>query len=343
MVILKGVAMKKQVLVVTNEEDRPTNRVIEEIGRIGGKVARFNTESFPSRTIASQTLTNDENGGVIELAEGNEIRLNEITSCWYWRPIPAWVPEITHPGYAEFIQKESGAMLWSLYTTTRTFWMNHPLWSSKLLTHNKLLQMCVAKKVGLRVPETVIGNKPEDFVDLAKRHGGKIAAKPLKSGVFIREDDPTTLFLFTQILDVKTLTEKSNQIRICPFIGQEYIEKSLELRITVVGDSIFSCAIYSQDSHLTTVDWRRYDFEKVRHEKYALPTEIEKKLIALLKKLNLCYGAIDAIITPSGEFVFLEVNPAGQWEWIEELTGLQITKAMAEILVNPPASSEILY
>jgi hypothetical protein len=46
------------------------------------------------------------------------------------------------------------------------------------------------------------------------------------------------------------------------------------------------------------------------------------------------YGAFDFIVTPKGHYVFLEVNPAGQYMWVEAKTRLPITLALAEVLSN---------
>jgi putative transposase len=51
-----------------------------------------------------------------------------------------------------------------------------------------------------------------------------------------------------------------------------------------------------------------------------------------LDGLGLAYGAVDLILEPSGNYVFLEVNSMGQWHWIEHLVGLPISEAIAEFL-----------
>jgi len=123
---------------------------------------------------------------------------------------------------------------------------------------------------------------------------------------------------------------------LAPILAQEYIEKKLELRITIVGQKMFTCAIHSQDSEQTRIDWRRYDFRNVKHLPYQLPEKIKQKLHKLMKIWNLSFGAIDMILTPEGKYVFLEINPNGQWLWIEQLTEMPISRVIAELLANPP-------
>jgi glutathione synthase/RimK-type ligase-like ATP-grasp enzyme len=126
-------------------------------------------------------------------------------------------------------------------------------------------------------------------------------------------------------------------VRFAPMIVQEQIPKRLELRITVVGTRVFAAEIHSQASRLTRDDWRREcngDLCFSYYAPHALPAAIEALCIRLVQTLRLCFGAIDMIVTPDGEYIFLEINPNGQWNWIQDLTGLPIAEAIAELLVR---------
>jgi glutathione synthase/RimK-type ligase-like ATP-grasp enzyme len=48
-----------------------------------------------------------------------------------------------------------------------------------------------------------------------------------------------------------------------------------------------------------------------------------------MRRLGLEYGAIDLRLTPDGEYVFFEVNPAGQFLFVEHACGLPISAALA--------------
>ncbi|MDQ3698554.1 MAG: hypothetical protein M3373_11110 [Gemmatimonadota bacterium] len=65
-----------------------------------------------------------------------------------------------------------------------------------------------------------------------------------------------------------------------------------------------------------------------------LPEKVEALCVELLTELNLCFGAIDIVRAPDGEYVFLEINPNGQWAWVEERTGLPISDAIADLLTG---------
>jgi glutathione synthase/RimK-type ligase-like ATP-grasp enzyme len=123
-------------------------------------------------------------------------------------------------------------------------------------------------------------------------------------------------------------------IRLCPMTFQAYIPKRLELRITVVGERVFAAEIHSQISNHTQFDWRRYDLARTPHASHVLPHHLELKCVELVRRLGLVYGAIDMILTPDGKYVFLEINPNGQYLWIEELTDLPISEAICDHLAE---------
>lgn len=117
---------------------------------------------------------------------------------------------------------------------------------------------------------------------------------------------------------------------------QNYVEKAFELRITVVGGDIFAAKIDSQvlDEDKGKVDWRQgYDYG-LKHSVYELPDDIAEKCRAYLRSFNLRFGCFDFIVTPTGDHIFLECNPNGQWLWIEDaLPELKISESIAKHLL----------
>lgn len=330
--------MKDYILILTNKNDEDVESVIKELKNMKAKFFRFNTESFPLTNTIELALSNGKPIGFLNDKNGNHlVDWVTIKSVWYRRPASVWIEdeELTE-SCVQFIKNESSTALWSLYTSLEVFWMNHPLVSQRLLEHNKLYQLKEALSVGLAVPDTLITNNPDKLLQFCRNHNGTAAVKLLKGGWFIKEGSNIPLFVFTQKITEEEIKKRFDEIRLAPILAQEYIEKKFELRITIVGNKVFSCAIHSQDSEQTKIDWRQYDFKNVKHKPWQLPVEIESKLLLLMKKWGLAYGAIDMILTPKGEYVFLEINPNGQWLWIEQITGMQISKVIAETLANPP-------
>ena len=328
--------MKDSVLIITNADDGTIEPVVKHLEEMGEKFYRFNTENFPAEMTINLALSDGNLVGSLKNKNGDLlIDWTKVKSVWYRRPASSRIIKEMAEGYVKFIKDEASAALWSLYTNLDAFWMNPPLISQRLLEHNKLYQLKDALRVGLFVPDTVITNDPDKLFSFCQKHGGVIALKILKGKFFTKEESNVPLFIFTQKLSAEKLRERFEGIKLAPLLAQEYIEKKLELRVTIVGQKIFTCAIYSQDSEQTKIDWRRYDFGNIKHLAYQLPKQIEQKLLQLIKIWNLSFGAIDMILTPDDKYVFLEINPNGQWLWIEQLTRMPISRAIAELLANP--------
>ena len=131
-----------------------------------------------------------------------------------------------------------------------------------------------------------------------------------------------------------TVQPKLDLIRLTPGIFQERVEKAYELRVTVVGSQIFAVKIDSQKNRDAQLDWRRA-LHNVGYAAVELPHAVEEKILAFMRTFGLFYGAFDFIVTPGGRYVFLEINPSGQYMWLECAADLGITTALADALMEP--------
>jgi glutathione synthase/RimK-type ligase-like ATP-grasp enzyme len=96
-----------------------------------------------------------------------------------------------------------------------------------------------------------------------------------------------------------------------------------------------SAAINSQASERAAHDWRRDGIRMIQDwQPYELPRGVEEKILRLMDYFVLNYGAIDIIVTPDGRHVFLEINPVGEFFWLERYTGLPIADTIAEVLLG---------
>jgi glutathione synthase/RimK-type ligase-like ATP-grasp enzyme len=108
------------------------------------------------------------------------------------------------------------------------------------------------------------------------------------------------------------------------------LTKKLELRTTIVGKNIFTAAVDSQVLDKAQFDWRRQGLALIdAWQPYTLPANVEEKLLKLMNYFGLNYGAIDIILTPYDRLVFLEVNPCGEFFWLEKCPGLPISDAIS--------------
>lgn len=321
----------RYVLVLTSSNEQSAEPVLQCLKEFKQPMIRFDTDCFPRDNSLTMKMIGSET--VFSLGEHSFVA-EDIKSVWYRRPSKPHVAESLSGGYKQFAENESRATLWSLYTSLKSLWVNPPLEGTRLLEDNKLFQLQVAHEVGLVVPTTIITNNPQEALAFTEQHGGIVAMKPLFTSIFLQEGRVAPGFLYTNQVSAHQIKENLENIALCPVMFQEYIEKHLELRVTVIGSQVYTCAIHSQDSERAKHDWRRYDFKNVKHLPYQLPSVIEEKIIQMVRRMNLSYAAIDIIVTPQEEYVFLEVNPNGQWGWIEDITKMPISRAIAKFLAD---------
>ena len=196
---------------------------------------------------------------------------------------------------------------------------------------HKILQLRVAQHLGFHIPPTLVSQSPREIREFRAAVGKPLAAKLVAKGPPVAPTVEEQYVVFTQLLDDTDLDDEKT-LAACVTMYQPYVAKKFELRVTVVGDEVFACRIDSQASEQTQIDWRRYDLDNTPHSTYLLDSDTRKKCLELVKYFGLAFGAIDLIVTPQDELVFLEINPNGQWGWIEELTGMPISEAVARYL-----------
>lgn len=250
-----------------------------------------------------------------------------VGSIWWGWDQPNGFPGDLVGEERGFAEREAQLALTALMTVGDFRWINHPLRERR--AKSKPAQLFVARQVGFEIPQTVITNDPDEARAFIEKSSKQIVYKGLSQP---RNMKPGTV-LFTNVLTSDKLA-KLDLIRLTPGIFQERVDKAYEIRVTVVATRIFGARIDSQAQAAATLDWRRA-LQDVNYEAIDLPPEIETKIHAFMDAFGLVYGAFDFIVTPDGRYVFLEVNPSGQYMWVECATGLGITAALVEALSEP--------
>lgn len=322
------------IVVLSNEKDKHYQYVKQKIEDRGERVVLLDFSNYPTGISIGFEIDRGNHEVYFELSN-QRFTSKDIKSVWNRRKAQPIAPrKLNNKNLRQYIERESQFFIDSLPQILPLFWLSSP--DAISVASRKAYQLIIAHQVGFKIPETLIGNsriQTENFIDKFKN---EIAVKTLcmpHVPIQNTEDEKNALILYTKHKREKELQPILKNVRNCPTIFQQYIQKEFELRITVVGNQVFSCAIHSQESERTKEDWRRYDIANTPHEEYNLPLEIKTNCIKLVQKLGLAFGCIDMIVTPRGEYIFLEINPNGQWLWIERLTNMPIGESIAKMLI----------
>jgi len=312
------------VLIIAPESDGHAQVVQRHIRAGGHEVEVLDLSEFPQRSKVS--IRFDCCGARafgLSREDGSDLNLGAFGAVWWRRPHhPAISDEIASQSHRIFATNEAQEALSGLWHALDAFWINDP--AKDHVAHRKVTQLRVAQEVGLRLPHTCITNDPHE----ARRF---IDGRGYRDVVYKAFSALPNEWRETRILKPEELGLLDN-VRYAPVIFQEYIQAEYDLRVTVVGDHIFPAAIYSQETDYP-VDFRM-EINDVRMEAVELPEEVNTRLHQLMARLGLVYGAIDMRLTPTGEYVFLEINPAGQWLFVEEVTKQPIAETLAALLVE---------
>ncbi len=320
-------------LIITFSQDNESiPLVIKEIEARGEKAFRFDTDRYPTE-VKLDIYQGDSERVIITDGE-QKLDLSEVSSVWYRRMrYGAKIPDTMDKQFRDASIEETRRTVRGMIASLKAFHFDKM--SNVDVTNNKQLQLQVARQVGLVTPRTLTSNNPEAVKQFAQECQEQGIITKMLSSFAIYDDQGRENVVFTNPITDDDL-ENLEGLRFCPMTFQENVPKALELRTTIVGHRIFTAAVDSQSLDGSTYDWRKEGKALVKNWKpYDLPEDVEKKLLQLMAYFGLNYGAIDIIVTPDGRHVFLEVNPVGEFFWMEVFSPhYPISGAIAEILLT---------
>ena len=302
------------ILIITHKEDFTADYLIDKLNKKGIAYRRLNCEDL----LGSRLELIFDPAPVFSI-----LGCKAFHSVWFRR---TKLPELPDLPLNErlYIQNEIESFLKGLFSIIDAKWLSDPFAVYK--AEYKLLQLKVARQLGFVLPKTLLTNDVVKLKDFVAGNVNGTIIKPMDQTRF--QDNGEARFIYTNELTLADLETISNE-DLTPCIYQEKVPKQRELRVTIVADAVFAAATNSQDNPATKNDWRR---DKTDFHPVELPLEIADLCKQLVRGLGLNFGAVDLIKTPDGQYIFLEINPNGQWAWIEVETGLPISDAIIDFL-----------
>lgn len=315
------------ILVVSYPGEEHTAEVVARLARAGREVVEIDLADFPDRAGLAlnwpPTLLQAPSYRVQLPNQPNGVDLGRAGVGWWRRVRPFTISSsITDPSFRAFAESETSQAIGGLLDALPCrAWVN-PRQADEA-AHRKPLQWAVALQVGLTLPRTLVTTQPEAARAFIQDVGvGKTIFKAFLASI---ESWRETRTVERDDLDRLEL------VRHAPVIFQEYIE-GVDLRITVVGDQVFAAEIDARASRYP------YDMRMAIGDApvraVTLPSHVQTMILELQRRLGLVYGAIDMRRTDQGNYVFFEVNPAGQWLFVEQRAELPISQAVADLLAR---------
>ncbi|MFE1437181.1 MvdC/MvdD family ATP grasp protein [Streptomyces sp. NPDC058739] len=304
---------------MSHDEDH-TRAVLRRLEAAGREVVRLDLADFPAR--GDVTLDYAAAGEPVYTVRTPtaHARLERCRAAW-WRRVRPFTVDRRLGTFRDqsFAISETGEALHGLFHSLDCTWVNPPALDA--IAHHKPYQWDVARRTGLCLPRTLVTNQAERARRFIRETGvGRTVFKGFVASAdawretrLVRDEDLTVL----------------DAVRYAPVIFQEYVPGS-DLRVTIVGDNVFAAEIDASQTGYP-VDMRMV-VDEARMRPVELPAAVTDRLMRVMRALGLAFGAVDLRRRADGEYVFLEVNPAGQWLFVEERTGLPITEEVAALL-----------
>ncbi len=324
----------KKILIVSYGDDSHKNCLVSTAERLGHESILFDAGGYPNTgDELSVDLTGTEPAIKMHLSN-SPIKPGEIAGVWWRRPRGSKANQNLN-GLDQYKHLEGEVLIRSLADLLpNANWISDP--EATRMACRKTVQLVLAKKMGIKIPLTCLGNSPESvksFVSYLK--GRKMIVKPIgTSFIDMSKDKGESKVVFTKIIEPSLLLENIDLVKNCPVIFQEAVEKEYDLRITVVDNKVFSAKVVLEGcSDPSNVDWRNHDGKR-QYERHSLPEEIAGQCAAFTKAIGLRFGCIDMAYSKKGGYTFFEINPQGQWLPSEYDLQYPISTALLESLVK---------
>ena len=315
------------ILLLTTRASSHTDLVTARLNAMGAEYLRFDTDTVPAQARMHASFTDGRLDGW--LTDGTRrVSFPEIRAIWWHAVGVAEISAKTDVLFRDWVQGELASAIATIACALPAARFPDP--DRVAAAGRKWKQLAVATRCGFRCPASLITSSANELTRFSQ---GRPTVFKTLSHPEVRVAGEPSRQVYTTLLSTKDI-ERAHLLEHSIGFFQEYVSKVRDVRVTVVGDRVFAVAIESQESQLASVDWRRYDLANTPHHVIELDEATKHKCRRVLRCLELEYGAFDFAEDANGRLWFLEVNPNGLWAWLEILTGVPISEAIAEHLVG---------
>lgn len=312
------------ILILTNSEDATANYLLPKLVDAGVAVLRLDTD-----TMLNDSSVSLADGTITLIVQGKRLVPEEVKHLWYRRP-----ERLRRHGFDESPEARFAINEWTeaiegfLAHIPRWRWINHP--AANVAASNKIEQLSTARASGLAIPSTLLTQDASAARAFASQCGGMVIAKPLSNGYIERPSGDDSL-IYTNLVTSHDLAADDCEFSGCPTLFQQFVRKECDVRITVIDDAIHAVELRAAgEDGQQRCDIRRNNMEDVAYRSIELPSHIETIVRRLMGHYGLRFAAIDMAVDIDGNWVFFEVNPNGQWAWLDISAGMTVAESFVK-------------
>lgn len=313
-----------EILIISNMHDYACDYIADILNNKGISFLRLNTDDLMNIKINMDPIALIVEGEFENLHF--YIDPHKLKSIYFRGPV--FLREIWTRDYLpeeQLSRSQWAAFIRSFMIYTECKWVNHPMYTYR--AESKPFQLSFAKKVGFKVPNTIIANN-SFHNSILNCQNDYMILKGLDT-IILNINRDHKGFVYTNLVKKEEIYQAS--LSDAPVIIQDSIEPKIDIRVTVIGNKLFAVKILENNNGIVG-DWRLRK-NTVRYIPCKLPDKIKQCCFRLLKNLKLNYGAIDLAQTDN-DYYFLEINPTGEWAWLVEKLNLKIDYAIANLLMG---------
>lgn len=313
---------KIDYLIVSSTIDFSTDMVCYRLLEDNEKFYRLNRDEFLKHKI----VVDLQNEVMIISIDGEEYeaQFEHLKGIFFRAPVFLRTQSKKELSVQEQLERNQwSSFLRNLIVFKNANWINNPV--STYRAENKIFQLCIAKEYGLAVPVTYISNCTDFNLESDKKY----IVKSLDTALFYDMENNKEMFTYSNVVSGSELNEYD--LTSAPIFIQEFLNPKIDCRVTYVQGKLFPVKIL-QNGNGMYGDWRMRK-EELEYIPFQLPAYVENAIHKLMEKLELNFGGIDLAIV-SGEYYFIEVNPTGEWGWLEVKTGTNISKTIKRALAG---------
>lgn len=316
-------------LILTNSGDATADYLCGRLSSAAVPHCRFDTDT----ALAAIRLTLTD-GDLHVSWNGQTIRPGDVGTIVYRRPKPFAPPVSGDAAQQSHASDEwAEAMEGFLAHVPPERWINHP--PRNFVASHKVEQLTRARACGLTVPAWLVTSDADTAKRFLNTHGPEVIAKPLASGYIERASPGDDTLIYTQSIN-PLHAHLFERLAACPVLFQARVNKVTDVRMIVVDDRITAVSLTAIDPDGSQrLDIRRDNMRDVRYAPLSVPSRVAHAVAGLMRGYGLRFAAIDFAVDADGHWTFFEVNPNGQWAWLDLAGASDIGAAFVDALRNP--------